>query len=64
MERGGGEAEDPWEEVGEKPGSLAQEGALGLQPPELLEEGEGYDLRVGEPLEGGVAWPFGVEVGV
>jgi hypothetical protein len=55
------EAEHPREEVGEEAGGLAQEGAFGLYPSELLEEREGEDLRVGELLEGPVAVPVGVE---
>jgi hypothetical protein len=49
------------EQVREKPLDLAQEGALGLDTPKLLEESEGYDLRVGEFFEGLVVVPFGIE---
>jgi hypothetical protein len=53
---------DPSEQVGEEPLSITQEGALGFHAPKLLQEGEGYDLRVGEPLERlVVALPVGVE---
>ncbi len=46
----------------EEPGDLAQEGALGLDTSKLLEEREGYDLRIREFLEGLVVATFGVEV--
>jgi hypothetical protein len=61
VQRGRMEAYDPREEVREEPGSLAQEGAARLHASKLLEEGEGYDLRIREFLEGLVASPFGVE---
>ena len=51
VQRGGMELYDSREQVREKPGDLAQEGTLGLNTPKLLEEGEGDDLRVREPLE-------------
>ena len=51
VERGGMEADDLWEEVAEKAGDLAQEGARGLHAPKLLEDGEGDDLGVRELLE-------------
>ena len=35
----------PGEQVREEPGSLAQERALALDTPQLLKEGEGYDLE-------------------
>lgn len=41
--------------MGEEAGSLSQERVFGLYASELLEEGEGENLRVGELLEGGVA---------
>ena len=36
----------------EEPANLAQERTLGLYPSELLEEGEGQDLRIREFFEG------------
>jgi hypothetical protein len=36
------------EQIREEPGSLAQERALALDAPQLLKEGEGYDLRIRE----------------
>jgi hypothetical protein len=50
--------------MGEKPGGLAQERALGLYPSQLLEEREGKHLRVRKPFEGSVATPSWVEVPV
>jgi hypothetical protein len=51
--------------VGEEPLGVAQEGALALHAPQLLEEGERDDLRVREPLYGFVASSAaGVEMGV
>ena len=44
------EAYHPREEMGEKAGGLAQERAFGLYAPKLLQESEGYDLRVREFL--------------
>ena len=55
---------DPGEQGGEEPLGIAQKGALGLHASKLLQEGEGYDLRVQEPLERFVAPPFRVEEGV
>jgi hypothetical protein len=55
------ESYDPREQVREKPLGVAQKGALGLHAPQLLQEREGYDLRVREPLERLVALPIGVE---
>ncbi|HKZ26576.1 MAG TPA: hypothetical protein VJ086_01620 [Rubrobacteraceae bacterium] len=52
------------EKVGEKAGDLAQERALGLHAPQLLEEGEGDDLRVRESLESSIALPLRIEVSV
>jgi hypothetical protein len=59
VKRGGVKADDPREEVGEEAGGLAQEGVFGFHPPKLLEDGE--DLRVREPLEGGVEIPARIE---
>jgi hypothetical protein len=64
MRRGRVKTENAWEEVGEEASGFSQEGTFGLHSSKLLEESEGYDFRVGESLEGGVALPFGVEVGV
>jgi hypothetical protein len=56
------EAHDPREQMREEPGDFAQESALALDAPQLLEEGEeGYDLRVRELLEGLVASSSRVE---
>ena len=52
------------EQVREEPLGIAQKGALGLHASKLLQEGEGYDLRVREPLERFVTPPFRVEEGV
>ncbi len=41
--------------MAEEAGGLAQEGAFGFHPSKLLEERQGEDLRVREPLEGSVA---------
>lgn len=57
-------ADDPREEVAEEPGDLAQEGAFGFHPSELLKEREGEDLGVRERLEGGIVLSSWVEVGV
>jgi hypothetical protein len=55
----------PGEQVREEPLCVAQEGALALHATELLEESEGEDFRVCEPLEGFVASSAaGVEQGV
>jgi len=54
VERGGIEADNLGEEVAEKAGDLAQEGALALHAPKLLEDGEGDYLGVRELLEGSV----------
>ena len=65
VERGGMEADHPREEVAEEAGGLAQEGTFGSPPSKLPEERQGEDLRVREPLEGGVAaLPLRVERGV
>jgi hypothetical protein len=48
-------------QVREKPRNVAQEGTFGLYTAKLLQEGEGYYLRVGELLEGFVASPFGIK---
>jgi hypothetical protein len=54
----------PREQVREEPLGIAQEGMLGLHAPQLLQEGEGDDLRVREPLERFVAPPAWVEESV
>jgi hypothetical protein len=61
VERGGMEADDLGEEVAEKAGDLAQEGALGLHAPKLLEDGEGDHFGIREPLEGSVEIRLRVE---
>jgi hypothetical protein len=50
--------------VGEEPLGLAQEGALALGAPQLLQESEGYDLRVREALEPLVPPPARIEEAV
>jgi hypothetical protein len=54
---------DPGEQVREEAGdlTLTQEGAFGLHASKLLEEGEGYDLRVREFFEVLLATALGVE---
>jgi hypothetical protein len=52
---------DAREEVDEETLGVAQEGAFALHTPQLLKEGDGYDLRVGELLERLVAAPPWVE---
>ena len=52
------------EEVDEEPRRVPEEGPLALHAAQLLQEGEREDLRVREPLEGLVAPPSRVEVGV
>ena len=61
MERGGVKTDGCGEQVREKAGDLAQEGTLGFNTSKLLEEREGYDLRVSELLEGLVVTSFGIE---
>ncbi len=61
MERGGVKTDGSGEQVREKAGDLAQEGTLGFNTSKLLEEREGYDLRVSELLEGLVVTSFGIE---
>ena len=61
MERGGVKTGGSGEQVREKAGDLAQEGTLGFNTSKLLEEREGYDLRVRELLEGLVVTSFGTE---
>jgi hypothetical protein len=51
MQGGRSEADHPGEEVGEEPGSIAQEGALTLHAPQLLKQREGYDVRVRKLLQ-------------
>ena len=53
---------DSGKEVREEPSELAQEGAFGLRPSELPEEGEGHDFRIRELFESLVAPSFGVEL--
>jgi hypothetical protein len=62
MEGGRVKTHHSGEQIREEPGSLAQERALALDAPQLLKEGEGYDLRIRELLEGLVVAAFGVEV--
>ncbi len=51
----------PREQMREEPLDIPQEGALRLHAPQLLEERQGDDLRVREPLEGLVVSSTGVE---
>src|SRR5215212_6638589 len=62
MEGRRGEADHTGEEMGEEPRSVAQEGALTLYAPQLLKQGEGYDLRVRQLLQARVAPTVGVNV--
>jgi len=55
VQRGGREADHAGEKVREEPLGVAQEGALALRAPQLLNKREGDDLRVREPLERPVA---------
>ena len=64
MERGGGVADHAREEVREETLGVAQERATGLDAPKLLEQGEGQNLGVREPLEGLVASGAGIEEAV
>src|SRR5215210_6859141 len=57
-------AEDPREQVGEEAGDLAQEGAFGFHPSELLKEREGENLGVRELLERSVEFSSWVEMDV
>ena len=54
----------PWEQMREKPLGVSQEGAFALHATELLQKGEGYNLRVREPFERLITPPVGVEQGV
>jgi hypothetical protein len=64
MKRGRNEADHAGKEVGEETGDFAQEGAARLHTTKLLEQREGDDLRVREPLEGFVELAVGIEVAV
>jgi hypothetical protein len=55
---------DPGEQVCEEPLGIAQEGPFALHAPQLLEEREGKDLGVREPLERLITSPSRVEQGV
>jgi hypothetical protein len=55
MERGGIEPHHPGQQVREEPLDVPQERAFALDAPQLLEERQGDDLRIGEPLYGFVA---------
>ena len=52
MQRGGLKTHGSREQVSEEQGNLAQERTLTLHASKLLEESEGYNLRVQELLEG------------
>jgi hypothetical protein len=64
MKGGGMKPHHTGEQVREEPLGVAQEGAFALHATELLEECEGDDFRVGEPLYGFVASSTGVEMDV
>ncbi len=65
MKRGRVHPHHPGEQVREEPLRLWQERAFALPAPQLLEEGQGDDLRVRESLYGFVApSAMGVKVGV
>ncbi len=55
MKRGRVHPHHPGEQVREEPLRVSQERAFALHAPQLLEEGQGDDLRVRESLEGFVA---------
>ena len=57
-------AYDPGEEVREEPFGVSQERALGLDTAQLLEERQGQDFGVREPLYGLVTSASGVEESV
>lgn len=61
MERGRVQPRHSGEQVREEPLGVAQERAFALHATQLLEECEGDDFRVREPLEGFVASSTGVE---
>jgi hypothetical protein len=61
MERGRVKPHHPREQLREEPFRVAQERAFALHTPKLLEECQGDDLRVCEPLEGFVASSARVE---
>jgi len=64
MERGRVKAYDPGKEVREKPFGVSQKRALGLDAAQLLEERQGQDFGVREPLYGLVASASRVEESV
>lgn len=55
---------DPGEQVREEPLGVPEERSLALDAPELLEERQGQDLGVREPLYGLVAVGPGVEMSI
>jgi hypothetical protein len=61
MQRGGVHPLHAREQMDKEPLEVAQEGALGLHAPQLLEERQGEDLGVGELFERLVALPPRVE---
>src|SRR5918994_582184 len=61
MQRGGVKTHSSGEQVPEEALNLAQERTLRLHASKLLEEGEAYDLRVRELLEGLVVSPLWIE---
>ncbi len=64
VQGGGSQARHDGEQVREEPLDVAQEGALALDSPELLEQGEGQHLGVRELLERLVASAPGGEASV
>src|SRR5829696_2344224 len=64
MERGRVQPHHPGKQVREEPLSVAQERAFALHAPQSLEECEGDDFRVGEPLYGLVVFSAGVEMDI
>ncbi|MDP9425496.1 MAG: hypothetical protein M3P37_05520 [Actinomycetota bacterium] len=61
MEGGGGEADHAGEQVREEPLGVAQQRTLALDAAKLLQERQGQDLGVREPLERRVSLPSRVE---
>src|SRR5215211_444150 len=64
VEGGGMKPHDTGEQVREEPLGVARERSLGLDAPQLLEEGESQHLGIREPLQGLVAVSIRVEPGV
>jgi hypothetical protein len=58
--KGGEDRSRARQKVREEPLGIAQERALGVDAPQLLDEGQAQDLRVRELLKGLVSVPLGV----